>query len=143
MIAGIVAMSAPKRSGRHPLAGAIYYWSLLIVFLSMTALSIMRWPEDVHLLLVGLLSFGAAFIGRAERQGQKPSDLRVHVIGMSISYIALLTAFYVDNGPHLPVWKALPTWTFWIIPGAVGFPLLIRALMRHPLLMESRAPPSR
>jgi hypothetical protein len=25
------------------------------------------------------------------------------VTGMGISYILLLTAFYVDNGPHLPL----------------------------------------
>ena len=37
-VAGIVAMLAPKRSGRHPSAGTVYYWSLVVVFLSMAAL---------------------------------------------------------------------------------------------------------
>src|SRR5215813_8654984 len=34
-LAGIGAMMAPKRAGRHPAAGAVYYWSLVVVFLSM------------------------------------------------------------------------------------------------------------
>jgi hypothetical protein len=42
---------------------------------------------------------------------------------MGASYIALLTAFYVDNGPHLPFWNRLPTLAFWLLPAAVGVPL--------------------
>jgi hypothetical protein len=34
--------------------------------------------------------------------------LSVHVTAMGVSYIVLLTAFYVDNGPHLPLWRSLP-----------------------------------
>ena len=135
--AGIVAMLATKRPGRHPLAGSVYFWSLVVVFLSMTMLSIMRWPEDNHLLVLGVLSFGSAVIGREARRREHAGSLRRHVIGMSISYIALLTAFYVDNGPHLPVWRHFPSWTFWIIPSVAGVPLLIRVLSRHPLLVRS------
>ena len=40
-------MWAPKRAGRHPSAGTVYYWSLLVVFLTMTALSILRWPHKI------------------------------------------------------------------------------------------------
>ena len=47
--AGIEAMVAPKRAGPHPVAGATYYWSLVVVFVTMTALSIMRWPHNTHL----------------------------------------------------------------------------------------------
>ena len=36
-VAGIVAMLAPKRRGRYPSAGTVYYWILVVVFLSMTA----------------------------------------------------------------------------------------------------------
>jgi hypothetical protein len=56
-VAGLVAMVAPKGAGRHPSAGAIYYWSLLVVFLSMAALSILRWPHDTHLFVLGILAF--------------------------------------------------------------------------------------
>jgi len=40
-VAGIVAMSTSKRSGRHPSAGTVYYWSLAVVFLTLAALSIL------------------------------------------------------------------------------------------------------
>jgi hypothetical protein len=35
---------------------------------------------------------------------------------MGSSYLGLLTAFYVDNGPQLPLWNRLPDWSFWILP---------------------------
>jgi hypothetical protein len=52
---------------------------------------------------------------------------------MGSSYILLLTAFYVDNGKNLPIWKALPQLAFWLLPSAVGLPIITYALMRHPL----------
>jgi len=45
-LAGIAAMLTPKRAGRHPTAGAFYYWSLVVVFVSMSALSILRKKRD-------------------------------------------------------------------------------------------------
>jgi hypothetical protein len=41
---------------------------------------------------------------------------------MSASYVLLLTAFYVDNGKHLPVWRSLPHLAYWLLPSAVGLP---------------------
>lgn len=49
---------------------------------------------------------------------------------MGASYIAMLTAFYVDNGPHLPLWDRLPTLAFWLLPSAIGIPITARALRR-------------
>jgi uncharacterized membrane protein len=141
VVAGVVAMLAAKRGGRHPIAGSVYYWSLLVVSLSMTVLSIIRWPEDIHLLILGVLSFGAAVVGRAARRRQKPGWLPLHITGMSVSYIVLLTAFYVDNGPHLPLWRALPPLAYWIVPSLVGVPILIRVLKRHPLIVGSSRSP--
>lgn len=42
VIAGAVAMLSPKRSGRHPTFGTIYYWGLVVVFVSATGLSVVR-----------------------------------------------------------------------------------------------------
>jgi hypothetical protein len=57
--------------------------------------------------------------------------MTAHICGMGLSYVALLTAFYVDNGPHLPVWQLLPRLTYWPLPSAIGVPLILRALMRR------------
>lgn len=140
-VAGIVAMLSPKRSGRHPSAGTVYYWGLVVVFLSMAALSFLRWPANNHLFVLGVLSFSAGVIGRIAKRGAWP--LHVHVTGMAVSYIVLLTAFYVDNGPHLPLWRALPPLAHWLIPSLVGFPILIWVLKRHPLIRGTRSPSMR
>ncbi len=57
---------------------------------------------------------------------------------MGSSYILLLTAFYVDNGRNLPLWRSLPSLTYWLLPAAVGVPLIVRALLRHPLVLGGR-----
>jgi hypothetical protein len=138
-VAGIVAMLAPKRSGRHPSAGTVYYWSLVVVFLTMAALSILRWPANTHLFILGVLSFSAAVVGRME-QRRLAVRLRIHVVGMGLSYILLLTAFYVDNGPHLPIWRSLPPLAHWVFPSIVGLPILIWAITRHPLIRWPQSP---
>jgi hypothetical protein len=134
VIAGAVAMLSGKGAGRHPSAGTLYYWSLVIVFMSMAVLSILRWPLDNHLLTLGILSFAAGYIGRAARRNLWAGWPRIHVCGMGLSYIVLLTAFYVDNGPNLPVWKHLPGWSYWVAPSLFGLPILFWALLWHPLV---------
>jgi hypothetical protein len=59
---------------------------------------------------------------------------RLHLTGMGASYILMLTAFYVDNGKNLPLWRELPQIAFWILPSAIGVPLILYALLRHPLV---------
>lgn len=139
VVAGTVAMLSLKGAGRHPAAGTAYYWSLVLVLASMTVLSIMRWPHDVHLFVLGVLSFISATVGRAARRARWLGWLGVHIIGMSASYILLLTAFYVDNGPNLPLWRHLPAWVYWLAPALVGLPILIRVLLRHPLVLQRRS----
>jgi hypothetical protein len=138
-VAGIVAMLAVKRAGRHPAAGTVYYWSLVVVFASMAALSILRWPHNTHLFMLGILSFAAGTIGRTARRRRWRGWLRLHIIGMASSYILLLTAFYVDNGPNLPLWRLLPTLAYWLLPSLVGLPLMGWVLRRHTLMRHSRA----
>ena len=33
--------------------------------------------------------------------------MKLHITGMGTSYVLLLTAFYVDNGKNLPLWRDL------------------------------------
>jgi hypothetical protein len=140
IVAGAVAMLSPKAAGRHPTAGTLYFWSLVVVCLSMTALSVMRWPADTHLLVLGILSFAVGAIGRTARRRRWQGWLRIHIAGMGLSYTLLLTAFYVDNGPSLPLWRSLPTLAYWLGPSIVGLPILARALQRHPLIVRKKSP---
>jgi uncharacterized membrane protein len=132
VIAGAAAMLVPKGRGRHTRFGKVYFWALTGVSVSMAILSFMRWSENVHLFVLGALAFGSAWLGRNVAR-RRPASIRLHLSAMGISYAVMLTAFYVDNGKHLPLWKQLPELAFWILPGAVAAPLIIRALLRHPL----------
>jgi hypothetical protein len=53
----------------------------------------------------------------------------------------MLIAFYVDNGKQLPLWKDMPHFTYWLLPLLVGLPLVVRALLRHPLALNQTVPP--
>ncbi len=139
VLTGIIAMLSEKRPGRHPSTGTIYYWCLAVVFVSGTVLAAMRWAEDYPLFILGALSFLFAALGRAAHRRHWASWLTVHISGMGTSYVLLLTAFYVDNGQSLPLWRNLPTLTYWLAPSVVGLPLIARALRRHPLMRPSRA----
>jgi hypothetical protein len=67
-IVGIVAMLSQKRAGRHPRFGTIYFWCLVGVFATMSGLAAVRWAEDYHLFILGLLSLAAAYFGREARR---------------------------------------------------------------------------
>jgi hypothetical protein len=56
-----------------------------------------------------------------------------HIPGMGLSYVIMLTAFYGDNGKSLPLCDQLPPIAYWVLPAAIGVPLIVRALRRHPL----------
>jgi hypothetical protein len=135
VVTGAVAALSPKRPGRHPRLGTLYYRSLSVVFASAAWLAALRWPQDAYLLVLGTLSFAAATLGRTARRRRwrwrRWRWIGLHLTGMSASYVLLLTAFYADNGKNLPVWRSLPHLTYWLLPSAVGLPLVARALARH------------
>jgi hypothetical protein len=85
--------------------------------------------QDYYLAVIGLVAFTAATIGYEHRRRHRPGDTP-HIVGMGLSYTAMLTALYVDNGPHLPLWDRLPVIACWILPGIVGMLITARALGR-------------
>jgi uncharacterized membrane protein len=141
VIAGIAAMLSEKGKCRHTAFGTIYFWCLAVVFVSAAALSIVRWTEDYHLFVLGAFALATASFGRSAMKHRWPAWVRLHIGGMGASYILLLTAFYVDNGENLPGWKELPVVTYWTVPAAVGIPIIVWAMLRHPLA-QSIAPPT-
>ena len=134
VIAGAVGMFSAKGRGCHSTAGKVYYWCLLALSASATFLSIMRWAENYHLFILGALSFASAWLGRNAVRNRWRHWSRLHVTGMGLSYVLMLVAFYVDNGKQLPLWKDVPHFTYWLLPLVVGIPLIVRALLWHPIV---------
>ena len=134
VVSGALAMLSRKGRGRHSKLGTAYFWCLFAVFLSMSALSALRWDENRHLFVLGLAAFLSACLGRIALRRRWRGWIRFHVLGMGSSYILLLTAFYVDNGKSLPIWNLLPQIAFWFVPAIFGVPLLVWTLSRHPLV---------
>ncbi len=130
---GLIAMLSTKGKGNHTKFGNAYYISLLLIFITVLPLSIMRWPLNNHLLILGTMSLLSAYFGRRLARRTIGRWTRTHTILMGASYVLLLTAFYVDNGKNLPGWNLLPQYSFWIIPSAIGIPIIVYAILNHPL----------
>lgn len=139
-IAGMAAMLRAKGRGPHSDFGTIYYWCLSGVFVTAIGLSIARWAEDYHLAILAALSFGSAYLGRRAIRHRWRNWPVLHLWGMGASYILLLTAFYVDNGKNLPLWRDLPQIAFWILPTAIGIPIILYVKARHPLMQTRPSP---
>src|SRR5262252_317936 len=127
--AGAIAALTSKGSPRHIRAGRWFYRAITVVFATATILAAMRWRQDYHLFLIGAVAFTAATIGCQHRRRHRPGDTG-HIAGMGAGYIAMLTAFYVDNGPRLPLLDHLPVLAFWLLPSAIGAPIIARAVIR-------------
>jgi hypothetical protein len=138
VVSGLFAMRLPKGRGRHSRAGTVYFWSLAAVFASMAALSAVRWAEDYHLFALGAVAFSLGVLARIA--ARRNWDLRLHAGSMGLSYIVMLTAFYVDNGRNLPLWRELPSIAYWTVPAIVGLPIIAWAFARHPLLARQATP---
>jgi hypothetical protein len=129
VVTGAIAALVHKGSPRHIRAGRWYYRAITVVFATATVLAAMRWRQDYYLFILGAVAFTAATIGYQHRRRRRPGDTG-HIVGMGAAYVVMLTAFYVDNGPHLPLWDRLPTLAFWLLPSAIGAPVIARAVMR-------------
>jgi hypothetical protein len=131
---GAAAMLSRKGRGRHARYGTIYFWSLCGVFGTLSALSFLRWAENYPLFIIGVIAFVSAYLGRTAARRRWRQWPRLHLVGMGVSYITLLTGFYVDNGKNLPLWRALPPIAYWLLPSAIGVLLILYALYRHPFI---------
>lgn len=130
VVSGALAAVATKRPGRHPRTGRVYGWALGGVAATATVMAAIRWREDAHLFAVAVVAAGLGWYGYRARRRRRPGWPVRHAIGMGGSYIALLTGFYVDNGPLLPVWNRLPAAAFWVLPTIVGAPLIWLGIRR-------------
>ncbi|MGD9527430.1 MAG: hypothetical protein AB7V44_11640 [Pseudonocardia sp.] len=129
--AGVTAMLTRKGARRHRRAGRVGLTGLGGLCVTAPVLASVDWAHRWHLVVLGAVAAGLAAVGFLGARLRRPGWRAAHIAGMSCSFITALTAFYVDNGPRLPVWNLLPPAAFWVLPSVVGLPLLVRALRRH------------
>ena len=79
VISGVITMVSPKRHGRHPRFGHIYYTALGVVAVTAAGLAALRWPADAHLLVLGTAAFGLASLGVLARRIQWRGWTTTHV----------------------------------------------------------------
>lgn len=139
VICGAGAMLTRKGSRRHRGLGRFYLFALGGLGVTAPILAAADWVHRWHLAVLGVLALGAASSGFVGIRLARPRRLGAHIVGMGTAYIVMLTAFYVDNGPRLPLWDRLSLIALWLLPAAVGTPILIRAWRRHRCDRPARA----
>jgi hypothetical protein len=131
VITGTVTIASEKQAGLHPICGTIYHWGLAVLVISAVFLAAGHWTDDRLLLVLGVISFGTSALGRTARRRHWRTWVGTHIISMGCSFIAMLTAFCVEEGESLPGLRGLPRSTCWFLPALVGIPLIMRALFRY------------
>jgi uncharacterized membrane protein len=133
VISGLFAMFSDKGGNIHRKSGRSYLFSMLAAFGTVIILSIMSWPRNTHLLLIGTFAAIFTYIGSWIAKSKTKNWTRLHTVSMGSSYILLLTGFYVDNGKNLPFWNQFSETFFYVFPTAIGIPIIIYTLLKHPL----------
>lgn len=133
VVTGIVTIASEKRAGLHPRCGTIYHRGLAVLVTSGGFLAAAHWTDDRLLLVLRGVSFGASSLGRTARRRHWQTWVGTHIISMGCSFIAMLTAFCVEEGKSLPGLSGSPRLTYWFLPALVGTPFIVRALVRHRL----------
>jgi ABC-type sugar transport system permease subunit len=87
LVAAILAMFTKKTGKRHPKFGTLYFRSLAVVLMTSIFVSILRWPLDNHLLILGIFSFAFAYTGRLFQRNKWKNRMQWHLVCMSLSFI--------------------------------------------------------
>lgn len=121
LVLGPVAMTAPKRRGRHTMAGLAYQAATAGLCASAIGLVALK-PSLWWLGLIAVGTEAAAAGGWLVQRRRRPGWLPVHVSLMCGSYVSFVTAFLVVNtGGFVPAW---------IAPTVIATPLIARAARR-------------
>jgi hypothetical protein len=124
LVLGPVAMLAAKRPGTHTRAGELYHWAVLAVFATAVGLAALNWDEVWWLSLVGAGSYAFALVGYLAAKRRRPGWLGPHIAGQGGSYIAIVTATLIVNWQNLTGSEGIASPIAWILPTAIGSPLI-------------------
>ena len=88
------------------------------------ALAVMNWERSSYLFYVALFSYSFLIRGFLAVKKREENWLPNHIGGMLGSYVAMTTAFLVVSGPKIPMVSMLPPITLWLLPTAIGYPII-------------------
>jgi hypothetical protein len=126
LITGAVAAWARKRKGMHTIAGEIYHGAYVFIFITSITMAILHWEKSAYLFFIGIFSYGLALFGYLARKLRRRNWIAKHIGGMLGSYIGVITAVLVVNGPKIPVLNEIPPLLLWFLPTIIGTPLIAR-----------------
>jgi hypothetical protein len=131
LISGLFAMTARKKKGKHTIAGEIYHWLYVLVFISAIVMSILHWEESAYLFYIALFSYALALLGYLSVKMKWKNWLSNHIGGMLGSYIGIITATIVVNISKVPLLNELPVILFWLLPTIIGTPLIYKVGQKY------------
>ena len=131
LLLGPLALAAAKRPGWHPRLGVAYQGAVGVLTLSALGLAALAPARLWGLGVVATATEIAALAGWAVQRRHAPGWLAAHVRLMCGSYVSFVTAALVVN------WASPLAW---VLPTAIGTPLIALAVRRatHPAV--SRRP---
>lgn len=134
LLLGPLALAVPKRAGWHPRLGVAYQGAVAVMTASTLGLAALAPGRLWWLGLIAVATEAAALAGWAVRRRHSSGWLGWHIRLMCGSYLSFVTAALVVN------WASPLAW---VLPTAVGTPLIIRAVQRatHPSIRPSTPPP--
>ncbi|MBT6156948.1 MAG: DUF2306 domain-containing protein [Planctomycetaceae bacterium] len=129
---GPVAMSVRKRRGSHTRVGEVYHWLVLVACLLAVVVVLFDWRRLYWFVPISVGSYAFAFLGYVAVKKRWHGWLEWHVIGQLGSYIAMVTAFLVNNWHTVSQFTGLriPMIVVWLLPSIVGSPIIFWVNLR-------------
>lgn len=131
LIIGLFAMSSKKKKGKHTIAGEIYHFSYVFVFVTAIIMSILHWEKSQYLFYIALFSYGLALLGYLAVKKKWKNWLGFHLGGMLGSYIGIVTATLVVNVHRIPLLNEFPTLVIWFLPTIIGTPMIVKVGQKY------------
>jgi hypothetical protein len=119
--AGALLASARRHPTREPLLIA-YLWAVFATCLTATVLALLDWSRLWWIVPLALVSIILALAGYVAVRRGGPRWVAAH--GLGGSYVALVTALLVVSAGDISTTAEIFAW---ILPTAVGVPLIVRA----------------
>lgn len=118
----LALLAARRRQRSYTGLRDTYYWTVLVVCITATVVSVLAWARLWWLVPIAAVSYGLVLAGYLGSRHHWPLWVRAH--GWGGSYIALVTALLVVSARGVS--GALEA-IAWILPAAIGTPLIVRA----------------